>query len=123
MWNQSKGLSTPCLNVQAYPEDGLDIRMSGTGMMGTSPTTLSPTTLIIDWRCMPYTTEVLMRVIILLTFTFLLSGNVPRKTPYEVEITVPVVGYEPIQFTLSKMCGELVLLLSGIVGLGGRSLI
>ncbi|KAI4326383.1 hypothetical protein MLD38_031705 [Melastoma candidum] len=67
--------------VKVSPDEGLDIKLSGTGMTGKIPTTLSPTTLILDWRC-----------------------NVPRKTPYEVEITIPVDGYEPIQFTLSKMC-------------------
>lgn len=34
------------------------------------------------------------------------SGEEVRDTPYQVEITVPVVGYEPIQFTLTKMCGK-----------------
>lgn len=30
-----------------------------------------------------------------------------RDYPYEVDFTVPVHGYEPVQFTLNKMCGKL----------------
>ncbi|KAL6993508.1 hypothetical protein U1Q18_011621 [Sarracenia purpurea var. burkii] len=37
--------------------------------------------LMVDWRC-----------------------EEARDTPYELEITIPVESYEPIQFTLSKMC-------------------
>jgi len=33
-------------------------------------------------------------------------GEVARDTPYVVNITIPVEGYEPIQFVLTKMCGE-----------------
>jgi hypothetical protein len=33
-------------------------------------------------------------------------GEIARNTPYEVNITIPVEGYEPIQFVLTKMCGE-----------------
>lgn len=33
-------------------------------------------------------------------------GEKARDTPYEVVITVPVEGYEPIQFSLAKMCGK-----------------
>ncbi|KAL4574148.1 hypothetical protein LXL04_020973 [Taraxacum kok-saghyz] len=29
-----------------------------------------------------------------------------RDDPYEVQITIPVEGYDPIQFTLTKMCGS-----------------
>jgi len=36
----------------------------------------------------------------------LFPGEVARDTPYEVVITIPVEGYEPIQFVLTKTCGE-----------------
>ncbi|KAL2905523.1 hypothetical protein RDABS01_004233 [Bienertia sinuspersici] len=29
-----------------------------------------------------------------------------HTTPYEVEITIPVENYEPVNFTLTKMCGK-----------------
>ena len=31
-------------------------------------------------------------------------GEVARNTPYEVNITIPVEGYEPIEFVLTKTC-------------------
>ncbi|KAK3410379.1 hypothetical protein EUGRSUZ_J02381 [Eucalyptus grandis] len=71
--------------VKVFPENGLDVKLSGSAMTGRYPTTLSPTTLILDWRC-----------------------ETPRDSPYEVEITVPVDSYEPVHFTLSKICGELI---------------
>ncbi|KAK2990434.1 hypothetical protein RJ640_011182, partial [Escallonia rubra] len=67
--------------IKIFPEQGLEVKLSGSGATGSSPTTLSPTMLIVDWKC----------------------ENV-RDTPYEVEITIPVESYEPIQFTLAKMC-------------------
>ncbi|XP_010033443.2 uncharacterized protein LOC104422727 [Eucalyptus grandis] len=67
--------------VKVFPENGLDVKLSGSAMTGRYPTTLSPTTLILDWRC-----------------------ETPRDSPYEVEITVPVDSYEPVHFTLSKIC-------------------
>ncbi|XP_015889885.2 uncharacterized protein LOC107424562 [Ziziphus jujuba] len=67
--------------VKVFPDTGLEVSISGSGASGNPPTTLSPTMLIIDWRC--------ERV---------------RDTPYEVNVTIPVEGYEPIQFILSKMC-------------------
>ncbi|GMY12131.1 G-protein coupled receptor [Fagus crenata] len=54
------------------------VRLRATGK---PPTTLSPTVLIVDWRCLKV-----------------------RDTPYEVNITIPVEGYEPIQFILTKLC-------------------
>ncbi|KAG5535978.1 hypothetical protein RHGRI_023686 [Rhododendron griersonianum] len=68
--------------VKVSPELGLEVSLSGSGATGSQPTTLSPTIFMVAWRC-----------------------EEARDTPYEVEITVPVVGYEPIQFTLTKMCG------------------
>ncbi|KAF3440729.1 hypothetical protein FNV43_RR19015 [Rhamnella rubrinervis] len=67
--------------VKVYPNNGLDVSISGSGASGKPPTTLSPTMLIIDWRC-----------------------ERASDTPYEVNITIPVEGYEPIQFILTKMC-------------------
>lgn len=37
-------------------------------------------------------------------FLLAISGEKTRDTPYEIELTIPVEGYEPIQFTLAKMC-------------------
>lgn len=67
--------------VKIFPEHGLKVGLSGSGATGRPPTTLSPTMLVVDWRC-----------------------EKARDTPYEVDITIPVEGYEPIQFTLTKMC-------------------
>lgn len=36
----------------------------------------------------------------------LFSGEMARDTPYDVAITIPVEGYEPVKFTLSKICGQ-----------------
>ncbi|KAM7516199.1 hypothetical protein LguiA_005782 [Lonicera macranthoides] len=66
---------------KTVPEKGLKVSLSGSGATGSPPTTLSPTLLIVDWRC-----------------------EKARDTPYEVIVTVPVESYEPIQFTLAKMC-------------------
>lgn len=67
--------------VKVYPENGLEVQLSGSAAAGKPPTTLTPTVLIVDWMC-----------------------GEARDTPYEIEITIPVQNYEPIQFTLSKMC-------------------
>ncbi|XWS42104.1 hypothetical protein CRYUN_Cryun17cG0140100 [Craigia yunnanensis] len=67
--------------VKVYPENGLEVKLSGTGATGKPPTTLSPSTLLLDWRCVK-----------------------AHNTPYEVNITIPVEGYEPIEFVLTKMC-------------------
>ncbi|XP_047263159.1 uncharacterized protein LOC107860011 isoform X2 [Capsicum annuum] len=67
--------------VKVSPEQGLKVRLSGSAATGGSPTTLSPTVLLIDWRC-----------------------NVARDNPYDVEVTIPIENYDPIQFTLTKMC-------------------
>lgn len=67
--------------VKVFPENGLDVRLSGSGASGNQPTTLSPTVLIVDWNCAQ-----------------------AHNIPYEVNITIPVEGYEPIQFILTKIC-------------------
>ncbi|KAG8497583.1 hypothetical protein CXB51_008861 [Gossypium anomalum] len=70
--------------VKVFPENGLEVKLSGTAATGNPPTTLSPSTLLLDWRCVK-----------------------ARDTPYEVKITIPVEGYESIEFVLTKMCGKL----------------
>ncbi|EEF40784.1 conserved hypothetical protein [Ricinus communis] len=67
--------------IKVLPEKGLEVRLSGSGATGTPPTTLSPTMLILEWTCQ----EV-------------------RHAPYEVNVTIPIEGYEPVQFFLAKMC-------------------
>ncbi|XVF17953.1 hypothetical protein REPUB_Repub10bG0169600 [Reevesia pubescens] len=67
--------------IKVFPEDGLEVKLSGTGATGKPPTTLSPSTLLLEWRCLK-----------------------AHNTPYEVNITIPVEGYEPIEFFLTKMC-------------------
>ncbi|XP_060191408.1 uncharacterized protein LOC132621241 [Lycium barbarum] len=67
--------------VKVSPEQGLKVRLSGSAATGGSPTTLSPTVLLIDWIC-----------------------DIARDNPYEVQVTVPIKDYDPIQFTLTKMC-------------------
>ncbi|KAL9229545.1 hypothetical protein vseg_005001 [Gypsophila vaccaria] len=67
--------------VKVFPEEGLEVRLSGSGAAGRPPTTLSPTVLTVDWTC-----------------------EKARVTPYEVDISIPVENYESINFTLTKMC-------------------
>ncbi|XVF15822.1 hypothetical protein REPUB_Repub09cG0189500 [Reevesia pubescens] len=77
--SQSNLVQKPTIKV--FPENGLEVKLSGTGTTGKPPTTLSPSTLLLDWRCVK-----------------------AHNTPYEVNITIPVEGYEPIEFVLTKMC-------------------
>ncbi|KAK1267907.1 hypothetical protein QJS04_geneDACA005102 [Acorus gramineus] len=69
----------PTLKIN--PDKGLEVKLSGSGANGSPPTTLSPTLLGVDWRCVT-----------------------PRDTPYEVAISIPVEGYDPIEFVLTKKC-------------------
>lgn len=39
-------------HLQVFPENGLEVKVSGSGATGSYPTTLSPSMLMIDWRCM-----------------------------------------------------------------------
>ncbi|XP_025814526.1 uncharacterized protein LOC112891782 [Panicum hallii] len=64
------------------PAKGLSVTLTGSGLNGAMPTTLSPTVLNVDWRC-----------------------EIARSSPYEVNILIPVEGYDPIEFTLTKKCG------------------
>lgn len=63
------------------PVKGLSVTLAGSAVNGAMPTTLSPTVLNVDWRC-----------------------EIARRSPYEVNILIPVEGYDPIEFTLSKEC-------------------
>ncbi|KAJ4966269.1 hypothetical protein NE237_018118 [Protea cynaroides] len=67
--------------IKVSPNEGLQVELSGSGANGSPPTTLSPTILIMDWRC-----------------------EKASATPYQVDISIPVEGYEPVEFTLTKMC-------------------
>lgn len=68
-------------SIKVSPETGLAVSLSGSGATGSPPTTLSPTLLNIDWTC-----------------------EKTSDNPYEVLITIPVEGYDSINFTLTKMC-------------------
>ncbi|OVA06200.1 hypothetical protein BVC80_857g38 [Macleaya cordata] len=91
------------------PDEGLEVKLSGSGANGSPPTTLSPTMLILDWRCMSFY-RMLIYIYLLssahfLEFYFVIfAGEKARDAPYEVSIAIPVEGYEPIEFTLAKMC-------------------
>ncbi|CAI9110845.1 OLC1v1010936C4 [Oldenlandia corymbosa var. corymbosa] len=77
--SQSSLVQKPTIKVS--PEQGLEVRLSGSGSTGGAPTTLSPSTLLIDWTC-----------------------EKARDSPFEVEVTIPVENYDPVQFTLAKRC-------------------
>lgn len=64
------------------PVEGLEVTLAGSAFSGGMPTTLSPTVLNVDWRC-----------------------EIARSSPYEVKVSIPVEGYDPIEFTLTKTCG------------------
>ncbi|KAJ6810288.1 uncharacterized protein M6B38_158710 [Iris pallida] len=63
------------------PDEGLEVKLSGSGSSGSAPTTLSPSVLIVNWRC-----------------------EKVRESPYEIDISIPVEGYDPVEFTLTKSC-------------------
>ncbi|KAG8052394.1 hypothetical protein GUJ93_ZPchr0001g31883 [Zizania palustris] len=69
-------------SFQVNPVKGLDVKLTGSGTNGAMPTTLSPTILTVNWRC-----------------------EITRSSPYEVNILIPVEGYDPVEFTLTKECG------------------
>ncbi|XP_040862141.1 uncharacterized protein [Glycine max] len=68
-------------SLKVLPDKGLEVGLSGSAAKGKPPIMLSPSMLIVDWRC-----------------------EVVRNTPYEVNITIPVEGYEPIEFVITKTC-------------------
>lgn len=67
--------------------------------------------IIVDWKC-TYLHQSCHKLGLLLRWSYRCSniasivGEKARDTPYKVEITIPVEKYNPIQFTLAKMCGE-----------------
>ncbi|CAN0919136.1 hypothetical protein LINGRAHAP2_LOCUS31279 [Linum grandiflorum] len=67
--------------IEVHPGKGLEVRLSGSAASATPPTTLSPSMLIVEWECQ--------------------KG---RHTPYEINVTIPIDGYDPVQFFLTKMC-------------------
>lgn len=102
---------------QVFPENGLEVKLSGTAATGNPPTTLLPSTLLLDWRCIYNIFLSRLMLFSIITswitisnpffFHFCPSGVKARDTPYEVKITIPVEGYESIEFVLTKMCGKL----------------
>lgn len=64
------------------PTKGLGVMLTGSGANGAKPTVLSPTVLNVNWIC-----------------------EIIRSSPYEVNVSIPVTGYDPIEFTLTKECG------------------
>ncbi|XP_042025902.1 uncharacterized protein LOC121772755 isoform X2 [Salvia splendens] len=70
--------------IKVSPQEGLVVKLSGSGENGSPPTTLSPTMIAVDWRC-----------------------EKARDKPYEVNITIPVLNYSPVQFTFAKLCDHI----------------
>ncbi|XP_042021663.1 uncharacterized protein LOC121769061 [Salvia splendens] len=70
--------------IKVSPQEGLVVKLSGSGANGNPPTTLSPTMIAVDWRC-----------------------EIARDKPYEVNITIPVLNYAPVQFTFAKLCDHI----------------
>lgn len=102
-----------CVPFQVSPEKGLNVKLSGSGATGSPPTTLSPTVLIVDWRCMIHCLQgywyFFVFYLLNLNFHFLsFSGEKSHSMPFEVNITIPIEGYEPVQFFLTKMCGKFI---------------
>lgn len=100
--------------IKVSPENGLNVKISGSSLTGNHPTTLSPSTLVLDWNCNSFCYLSLFIVPLTFVFTnpltsFFLKGEKTRKTPYEVNVTIPVDGYDPVQFFLTKLCGELII--------------
>lgn len=97
--------------LQISPKEGLDVKLSGSGAKGSPPTTLSPTMITVDWRC-KYFHDSCDKFGFVLRCSYWCSsitsilGEKARDTPYEVEITIPVENYAPVQFTFAKICGE-----------------
>ncbi|CAN8328042.1 unnamed protein product [Cochlearia groenlandica] len=100
--------------VKVSPENGLAVKITGSSLTGNHPTTLSPSTLVLDWNCNNfwYLAFLFLSLIFVFTnFQLLLSlvcenvkGEKSRQTPYEVNVTIPVDGYDPVQFFLTKAC-------------------
>ncbi|KAL2652810.1 hypothetical protein R1flu_020938 [Riccia fluitans] len=65
----------------AYPSKGLAVKLSGTAALGTAPTVMSPSVLEVDWFC-------------------------ETQNSYVLTISVPVLGYDPVEFSLLKQCAR-----------------
>uniref|UniRef100_A0A0E0JGP7 Uncharacterized protein n=1 Tax=Oryza punctata TaxID=4537 RepID=A0A0E0JGP7_ORYPU len=70
-------------SFKVNPAKGLVVTLTGSGTNGAMPTTLSPTILNVIWRC-----------------------EIARSSLYEVNILIPVEGYDPVEFTLTIECGH-----------------
>ncbi|KAJ4808108.1 hypothetical protein LUZ62_020674 [Rhynchospora pubera] len=66
---------------QVYPQRGLEVKLSGSAANGAAPSTLSPSVLSVNWKC-----------------------DIAQENPYEVRMQIPIEGYDPIEFTLTKIC-------------------
>ncbi|CAM6041729.1 unnamed protein product [Sphagnum compactum] len=77
--SEANNIGKPSFKV--YPEEGLSVQLDETASNGLPPTTESPTILQIDWRC-----------------------EKKANLPYLVNVTIPVEGYDPVVFTLGKLC-------------------
>lgn len=66
---------------QVNNSDGLLVMLSGSAARGKPPTTLSPSVLLVNWRCIS-----------------------PGSRHHAVDISIPVEGYDPVEFTLTKAC-------------------
>lgn len=67
--------------IQVQPANGLSVKLSGTAAIGGVSKMKSPILLEVNWQC-----------------------EIPREKPYDVKITVPLKGYDPVEFFLSKLC-------------------
>lgn len=104
--------------IKVFPENGLDVKIAGSSLTGNHPTTLSPSTLVLDWNCNKFCylafciVPLIFAVTKHVTFCFFsrnFKGEKSRRTPYEVNVTIPVDGYDHVQFFLTKLCGELII--------------
>ncbi|CAM6115925.1 unnamed protein product [Calypogeia fissa] len=68
--------------IATSPSKGLEVQLSGSAASGTAPTTLTPSLLGVQWRC-------------------------EAARMFVVTVTVPVNGYDPIVFSLLKLCDSM----------------
>ncbi|KAG0486077.1 hypothetical protein HPP92_008172 [Vanilla planifolia] len=69
-------------SVKINPDEGLEVKLLGSAASGVAPTTLSPSILLVNWKC--------ERV---------------HDSPYIIDFSIPIEGYDPIEFTFTKFCG------------------
>ncbi|KAL3684644.1 hypothetical protein R1sor_002666 [Riccia sorocarpa] len=75
----AKNIGKP--TYSAYPSKGLAVKLSGTAAVGTAPTIMTPSVLEVDWFC-------------------------ESQNNYVLTISVPVLGYDPVEFSLLKLCAR-----------------